>query len=53
MKWRRQVTPGDVLRLSVKVDKIRFGMGIADAAAYVGEEVACTAKIKFAIPKQG
>ena len=53
VKWRRQVRPGDVLRLSVKVEKIRFGMGVADAAAYVGEEVACTAKIKFAMPKQG
>jgi len=51
VKWRRQVRPGDTLRLCVKVEKIKFGMGVADAAAYVGDEVACTAKIKFAIPK--
>jgi len=51
VKWRRQVKPGDTLRLCVKVEKIKFGMGIADAAAYVGEETACSAKIKFAVPK--
>ena len=53
VKWRRQVRPGDTLRLSVKVEKIKFGMGVAEAAAYVGEEVACTAKIKVAMPRQG
>ena len=51
VKWRRQVKPGDTLRLCVKVEKFRFGMGIADAIAYVGEETACTAKIKFAVQK--
>jgi 3-hydroxyacyl-[acyl-carrier-protein] dehydratase len=51
VKWRRQVKPGDTLRLCVKVEKIKFGMGVADAAAYVGEEAACTAKIKFAMPR--
>ena len=51
VKWRRQVRPGDTLKLCVKVEKFKFGMGIADAAAYVGEEIACTAKIKFAVQK--
>ena len=51
VKWRRQVKPGDTLRLCVKVEKFKFGVGIADAAAYVGEETACTAKIKFAVQK--
>ena len=51
VKWRRQVKPGDTLKLCVKVEKFRFGMGIADAVAYVGEEIACTAKIKFAVQK--
>ena len=51
VKWRRQVKPGDVLRLCVKVDKLKFGMGIADAKAYVGEEKACEAKIKFVVQK--
>jgi 3-hydroxyacyl-[acyl-carrier-protein] dehydratase len=55
VKWRRQVKPGDVLRLCVKVEKFKLGMGVADAVAYVGEEinseVACTAKIKYAVGK--
>lgn len=51
VKWKRQVKPGDTLRLCAKVEKFRFGMGVADAAAYVGEELACTAKIKFAVQK--
>ena len=51
VKWRRQVKPGDVIKLRVKVEKFKFGMGIADAAAYVGEEIACSAKIKFAVQK--
>jgi len=54
VKWRKQVRPGDILKLCVKVEKFKFGMGIADAAAYVGDngdEAACTAKIKFAVQK--
>ena len=51
VKWRRQVKPGDTLRLFVKLEKIKFGMGIAEAAAYVGEDAVCTAKIKFAVQK--
>jgi len=51
VKWRRQVRPGDILKLCVKVEKFKFGMGIADAAAYAGGEITCTAKIKFAVQK--
>ena len=51
VKWRRQVKPGDILKLCVKVEKFKMGIGIADAVAYVGGEVACTARIKFAVQK--
>ena len=51
VKWRRQVKPGDTLKLCVKLEKIKFGMGVADATAYVGEEIACSAKIKFAVQR--
>ena len=51
VKWRRQVKPGDKLKLCVKVEKFKLGIGIADAVAYVGEEIACTAKIKFAVQR--
>jgi len=48
VKWRRQVKPGDILKLCVKVEKFKFGIGIADAAAYADGEIVCSAKIKFA-----
>ena len=51
VKWRRQVRPGDTLRLCVKVEKFKMGIGVADAAAYVDGETACMAKIKFAVQK--
>ena len=51
VRWHRQVKPGDILRLCVTLEKIKLGLGIADAAAYVGDELACKAKIKFAIAK--
>lgn len=51
VKWRKQVKPGDTLKLCVKVEKFKMGIGIAEAAAYVGDETACTAKIKFAVQK--
>lgn len=51
VRWRRQVKPGDALKLRVKVEKFKMGIGIADAAAYVGDEAACTAKIKFAVQR--
>ena len=51
VKWRRQVIPGDTLRLCVKVEKFKMGIGVADATAYVGDEIACTAKIKFAVQR--
>ena len=51
VKWRRQVKPGDTLKLCVKVVQFKMGIGIADAAAYVGADAVCTAKIKFAVQR--
>ena len=51
VKWRKQVKPGDTLKLCVKVDKFKLGIGIADAVAYVGQDAVCTAKIKFAVQR--
>ena len=51
VKWRRQVKPGDTLKLCVKLDKIKLGIGVADASAYVEDEIVCTAKIKFAVKR--
>ncbi|MCL2096039.1 MAG: 3-hydroxyacyl-ACP dehydratase FabZ [Oscillospiraceae bacterium] len=51
VKWRRRVVPGDILRLCVKVEKIKFNMGIAYAEAFVKDEIACSARIKFAVQR--
>ena len=51
VKWKKQVKPGDTLKLCVKLEKFKMGIGIADAAAYVSGEAVCTAKIKFAVQK--
>ncbi|MCT4593947.1 MAG: 3-hydroxyacyl-ACP dehydratase FabZ [Anaeromicrobium sp.] len=48
-KFRRQVVPGDTLRLEVEMVSMRRGMGKGEAVAYVGDEVACKATIKFAV----
>jgi 3-hydroxyacyl-[acyl-carrier-protein] dehydratase len=29
VKWRKQVKPGDTLTLTVKLEKIKLGMGVA------------------------
>jgi len=51
VKWRKQVKPGDKLKLCVKVEKFKMGIGVADAVAYVDGEAACAAKIKFAVQR--
>jgi 3-hydroxyacyl-[acyl-carrier-protein] dehydratase len=48
-KFRRQVVPGDTLRLEVEMSAMRRGMGKGEAVAFVGDEVACKAIIKFAV----
>ncbi|MBF8983779.1 3-hydroxyacyl-ACP dehydratase FabZ [Lutibacter sp. B2] len=48
-KFRKQVVPGDTLRMEVEMESMRRGMGKGEAVAYVGDEVACKATIKFAV----
>lgn len=48
-RFRRQVVPGDTLTLETTLDKFRFGVGSGTAVAMVGDEVAATAKLKFAV----
>ncbi|MEG0830158.1 MAG: 3-hydroxyacyl-ACP dehydratase FabZ [Anaerovoracaceae bacterium] len=47
-KFREQVVPGDTLRLTVEMTKIRSRAGIGIAAAYVGDKLACKCEIMFA-----
>lgn len=48
-KFRRQVRPGDTLRLEVEIIKCKGPMGIGHAVATVDGEKACEAEIKFMI----
>ncbi len=50
-RFRRQVFPGDQLRIEVEVLKLRGTVGKSYAAAYVGEEMAAEAEMMFAIQK--
>lgn len=49
VKFRRQVVPGDVLRLEVEIIKNKGGFGVGNGAVYVDDEVAASAVITFAI----
>ena len=49
VKWRYQVTPGDVLTLKVTIEQIRHGFGIAKGVAYVDDNIACSGDVSFAI----
>lgn len=53
VKFKRQVVPGDQLRLEVDLLKMKHGIGVAEGKAYVGEKIAAQGIMKFAIgPKQ-
>ena len=48
-KFRRQVVPGDVLRLECEIIKIKGPVGVGKATATVNGEKAVSAEISFAI----
>lgn len=48
-KFRRQVVPGDSLRMEVEMTALRRGIGKAEAKAYVGQDLACSANLTFAL----
>ena len=48
-KFRRQVVPGDTLRLEVEIVKVKGPVGVGKGIATVNGEKACTAEITFAI----
>lgn len=47
VKFKRQVIPGDQLRLEVELLRLRKTFGVAQGKAYVGEELAAEGIIKF------
>lgn len=48
-KFRRQVVPGDTLRLECELTRIKGPIGVGSATAYVDGEVAASAELTFAI----
>ncbi len=48
-KFRRQVVPGDTLRIEVEIIKVKGPVGIGKAVATVNGEKAVSAEISFAI----
>ena len=53
VRFKRQVKPGDVLRLEVELGQIRRNIGTGSGTATVNGEVACKGEFMFAIaPKE-
>ena len=46
-KFRRQVVPGDVLRMEIEVLRARLGMYRVAGRAFVGGDLACEAEMMF------
>jgi 3-hydroxyacyl-[acyl-carrier-protein] dehydratase len=49
VRFKRQVRPGDVLRMECTITKRRGPIGFGDAKAWVGGELACSGQLMFAI----
>ena len=49
VRWKKQVTPGDRLDLSIEIIKIKGPIGIGKGIATVDGEKACEGEIMFAI----
>lgn len=52
VRFKRQVRPGDQLRLEVNVLKLKRGVGVAEGKAYVGDELAASGKVMFVLGPQ-
>jgi 3-hydroxyacyl-[acyl-carrier-protein] dehydratase len=49
VRFKRQVRPGDTLRLEVEITKSRGPIGFGTARATVGDELAASGELMFAI----
>lgn len=48
-RFKRQVVPGDVMRLEVEITRMRGSIGKGKATATVEGDIACVAEITFAL----
>jgi len=49
IKFRKQVVPGDTLRLEAEILTLKMGMGKVKVVATVDDQVACEGEIRFAM----
>jgi len=49
VRFKRQVRPGDTLRLECEITKLRGPIGFGSAKAWVGDDLACSGELMFAI----
>lgn len=49
VRFKRQVRPGDTLRLDVRITRTRGPIGFGEAVATVSGETACTGELMFAL----
>ncbi len=49
VRFKRQVRPGERLRMEVSITKRRGPIGFGEAKAFVGDELACSGELMFAI----
>jgi 3-hydroxyacyl-[acyl-carrier-protein] dehydratase len=49
VRFKRQVVPGDTLRLEVTIGKLRRNFGVGAASATVDGQLACRGELMFAI----
>ncbi|MFT9495701.1 3-hydroxyacyl-ACP dehydratase FabZ [Anaerosolibacter sp.] len=52
VRFKRQVVPGDTLRMEVEMIALKRNIGKAQATAYVGEDIACKGILTFALVDQ-
>ena len=49
VRFKKEVRPGDTLKMEVEMVSIRRNIGKANARAYVGEELVCSGELMFAL----
>jgi len=49
VRFKRQVVPGDTIRLECRITRSRGPIGWGEATASVGDELACAGELMFAI----
>lgn len=49
IRFKKQVVPGDTLKIEVELIKIRRGIGVAEGSIHVGDELACKGTIMFGL----